>query len=34
MAGFEPDIGRVGGHWLLGEIHHMHGGLLSPIGAG
>ena len=29
-AEFEADIGRVGGHRLLGEIHHMHGFLLFP----
>ena len=27
-AEFEADIGRIGGHRLLGEIHHMHGFLL------
>src|SRR5437588_7892765 len=24
MPGSQPDIGRVGRHWLLGEIHQMH----------
>ncbi len=30
MAGLQPDIGRIGRHRLLGEIHHMHG-VLPPI---